>query len=291
MDISFVVLHYNNNNSTMHCVNSLIPYLSNNKFNVEIVIVDNGSPSEKFASIYDKFPRKEHIHLIDLNTNLGFSKGNNVGYKYSKYQLHSDVIVLANSDVYFPQKDFLDCVDKYIFKRHVDIAGPKIFSKEKNVNENPISRQFYTRKDVYKRIAKDYILLISSHFWGFDNFLSRHFSRRSSEDDETKVEKSKMNFHNFQLHGSCLIFANRYIGEEDGLYDKTFMYGEENILKYLAELNHYKMSYIPEIYVCHDDGGSTPGTYKTSIKKRQFRYKNAIKSNLLLIELIKGNSH
>ena len=242
MNIAFVVLHYNNNNSTKHCLDSLLPYLSSNRFNVDIVIVDNGSPIEKFASIYNKLPEKEHIHLINLNTNLGFSKGNNVGYEYSKYQLHSSVIVLANSDVYFSQKDFLDCVEKYIVKKHIDIAGPKIFSKEKNINENPIPRLFYTQWDILKRIIKDYILLISSYFWGFDSFLSQSFGHNVLKNRDSNIESTKVNF---QLHGSCLIFANRYIKEENGLYDKPFMYSEENILRYLADLNHYKMAYIP----------------------------------------------
>ncbi|MEK1384637.1 glycosyltransferase family 2 protein [Limosilactobacillus fermentum] len=292
MNISFVILHYDNNKSTFECVTSLLKYLSNKKYKVEIVIVDNGSPSQKFACVYNKtFSNNKHIHLITLNTNLGFSKGNNVGYKYSKYTLQSNVIILANNDIVFSQEKFLDHLEKNVVEKHVDIAGPKIFSNESNIDENPIPRQFYSENDILKRIVKDCVLLSFSYCFSLDIFLSQKFGQTIKKDGSNFLEKSKKDFSNFQLHGSCLIFANNYLKEKDGLYDKPFMYGEENILRYVVDVHHYKMLYIPELYVRHNDGLSTPGTYKTNVKKRQFRYKNAIKSNFLLIKLIRNNNH
>lgn len=280
MNITFVVLHYNNNEDTKKCVESLLPYLNSEKYTVNIVIVDNGSPQQKAKDISGNFLKNKNIHLIEARTNIGFAKGNNLGYRYAKEKLHSDVIVLANNDLLFKQKNFLSVINEEVVKQKIDIAGPRILLQDSNINENPVPRQFNSRIDIESRIIKDRILLIGSYIFGIDTLISRGVS--SSIKDNTLLQEK----NNYQLHGACLIFANRYVKEKNGLYDGTFMYGEENILRYMADVYSYKMLYIDHLFVIHKEGGSTKGSYANSAKKRRFRYKNGIRSNKLLLNLI-----
>ena len=54
----------------------------------------------------------DKIHFIESGENLGFAKGNNIGFHYAKYELHSDIIILANNDLIFEQVDFMDQIEK-----------------------------------------------------------------------------------------------------------------------------------------------------------------------------------
>jgi GT2 family glycosyltransferase len=58
----------------------------------------------------------------------------------------------------------------------------------------------------------------------------------------------------FQLHGACMFFANRFVEKYDGLCDKTFMYGEENILKYMVTRDQMHMAYLEDVTVYHKEG-------------------------------------
>lgn len=281
MNISFVVLHYNNVQATQRCVKSLLKYKG-----ASIIIVDNGSPNGKAKEIDKMLLRKDNVYLIESDKNLGFAKGNNIGYQFAKNNLHSDVIVLSNNDVYFEQIDFLKILEKYVANRDVDIAGPKIFLGNSDENENPIPRQIHNKKDIYIRMLKDTILLIANYFNGMDLFVSHLFGDPSKK--HLNVDNSLVS--DYQLHGSCLIFANRYVKERNGLYDKTFMYGEENILRYIADFYDYKMKYISELYVRHQEGGSSDGTYEGNKFKRRFRYKNGLKSEQKLLALMQNNN-
>ena len=104
MNITVVVLHYENIKDTRECLDSLKKYLDDTKNNINIVVVDNGSIKEKTAAIEKEY-LNDKIHFIESGENLGFAKGNNIGFHYAKYELHSDIIILANNDLIFQQVD------------------------------------------------------------------------------------------------------------------------------------------------------------------------------------------
>ena len=123
-NIVFVVLHYNNLKETEKCVASLKKYLSNS--NVHVVIVDNGSTVNTLDKL-KKQNKNSQIHYIISKKNLGFSRGNNLGFKYAKTKLNANIIVLTNNDTWFEQKDFIDVLLTH-YKNGFDVAGPKILT-------------------------------------------------------------------------------------------------------------------------------------------------------------------
>ena len=64
------------------------------------------------------------------------------------------------------------------------------------------------------------------------------------------------------------------------------MYGEESILKYIAERDNLKMVYIDRIEMYHKEGSSTNAIYGAGKKKRQFFYKWNIEGCKLLNNLM-----
>ena len=75
--ISFVILHYNNLKDTKKCVNSLKKYLD--KFDIEIILVDNGSTKETLKLDAQKL----YLQI------LSFYLGQNVFFLLKNYKKHS----------------------------------------------------------------------------------------------------------------------------------------------------------------------------------------------------------
>lgn len=273
--IVFVVLHYETVDDTKTCIDSLLNYLDGDS--VQIVVVDNGSKKgklERSGGLYDGISQ---LHFLYSAENLGFAKGNNIGFLYAKKQLNADVIVLTNNDIVFKQNNFIELLlQKY--DSGFDVAGPKIISLVDSKNQNPVPRIYKNIYDVKKRIAKFKILYLLSWF-NIDLKLKSLLSKKKNEID-------KENKEDFQLHGSCMFFAHEYLKKYNGLFDKTFMYGEESILKYMVDHNNLRMAYYKDLTVYHKEGGSTKSIWGKGKARRQFFYKWNIDSCKLLENLM-----
>jgi len=275
--IVFVVLHYETLDDTKKCIDSLLKYLAGDE--VHIVAVDNGSANGKLSALQDGYRHIPQVHWIYSAKNLGFAKGNNLGYRYAKYQLGANVIVLANNDLVFEQKDFIEKLRKQLAQTGFDVAGPKIFSLVDSKNQNPVQVQYKDRSGVLKRLIKYNILYLSS-LLNMDILLKRKFAREIEEFVPSADE-------DFQLHGACMIFAGDYLRRFDGLYDKTFMYGEENILKHIVRCFGLKMCYLEDVSVYHKEGSSTQAIWGKGVKSRRFYYRWNIHSCRLLSRLMR----
>ncbi len=275
--IAFVILHYETVNDTEECLNSLKKDI--NKENVYIVVVDNGSKVGMLKSLEDKYKESKQIHFLYSKENLGFAGGNNIGFKYAKDVLHANLIVLANNDLIFNQDGFINILLEKYKSDMFDIAGPRIISLVDHKNQNPVPVLYKDISSLRKRILK-YRLLDFFSIFNFDLIIQQKFAKEIEEYFPGEND-------DYQLHGACLIFGERYISNYNGLYDKTFMYGEESILKYIVIRDGLIMKYIDEIEVIHKEGSSTQKMLGNGKKKRRFYYKWNIKSCLLLKNMMK----
>lgn len=263
-NIVFVVLHYNNLKETKKCITSLKKYLSN--INVHIVIVDNGSPVNRLDKLKSQ-NQNPQIHYIISQENLGFARGNNLGFKYAKEKLKANIIILTNNDTWFEQKDFITLLKKY-YENGFDVAGPKILTNNGKENQNPITTTYTTPKEVDKVIFKFKFLNL---LWLFnlDNMFMKKivpvFKRKKANKNENRIT-------DFKLHGACLIFSSSYIDKFNGLSPQTFMYGEEDFLKYIVDSNDMKFQYFNDLEVFHKGNASTDEKYGLGRKKRKFYY-------------------
>lgn len=279
MIISFVILHYESIEDTEECIDSLKKY-QNLEDSVNIVVVDNGSIKGKLTAIENKY-KSENIFYIYSEENLGFAKGNNLGYKYAKNELKSDIIILSNNDIVYKQEEFIEKLKIAYEATNFDIAGPQIISLVDGKNQNPVPYLYPNKKTVKKRMYKYRILRILCKF-DLDLFVRKLFAKEIYEISINEIDE-------YQLHGACLIFSKGYIEQFDGLYDGTFMYMEEGILKYMSKKYKLNMCYIGEMVVWHKEGSSTGKIYGEGRKKREFYYKWNIDGCKHLITLMKKN--
>lgn len=274
--VSFVILHYNNLKYTQKCIESLKKYLSDN---VNVIVVDNGSTKNSLNDVA-KNNKYDHIHYIISKENLGFAKGNNLGYVYAKEKLKSNIIILTNNDTWFEQKNFIfKLLDHY--KDGFDVAGPKILTKNGTENQNPILHVLNTKEKVRSEIFKYEILNLLCLF-NLDTFLMKKVL------PVLRKETNKTNKNNqlFKLHGACLILANNYVKKYDGLYPNTFMYGEEDFLWYRAHKNNLKVRYFNDLIVNHKGNATTDSVFGKGRKRRKFYYKWNLDSYKKLFKLM-----
>ena len=152
---AFVVLHYNEPKVTEKCVKAIRE--NTKKHSSEIVIVDNCSPDGSGGYLEKKYKDQPHITVLKAEKNLGFARGNNIGYTYAKQTLHADYICVMNNDVLLLQPDFIERIVQEYETSKCGIVGPhitllngytnymylKIHTREYFEHELQMSKQMY----------------------------------------------------------------------------------------------------------------------------------------------------
>lgn len=278
-DIAIVILHYESLNDTKACLDSLRKYFPGHS--LKVIVVDNGSQKGKIGFIEKDYSDNENIIFLYSTYNLGFANGNNIGFSYAKNNFNPKIIILANNDLIFRQDDFIDRLLTHYEADHFDIAGPRIISLKDGKNQNPVGLVYHTSKEIEKRIQKFEILNLLSYI-NCDLKVKKLFSKPIVE---YKLDGNS----DFQLHGACMFFGNRYLEKYNGLYNGTFMYGEEFILKYIADSNKLSMKYYDDIEVFHKEGSATETFWGKGKKQRQFFYHWSIDSLKQLKKMMDEN--
>ena len=82
MKYGFLILHYMDLQVTIDCVKNIIQRFGKN--DIEIVIVDNASPNGSGEALQTLFEKNDQVKVLISSENLGFAKGNNLGFDYLK---------------------------------------------------------------------------------------------------------------------------------------------------------------------------------------------------------------
>lgn len=276
MNICFVILHYLTDKDTIECVESIESLYGGDK--ARIVIVDNFSNNgsiEKVSSAVEKFG---NCKILYSDKNLGFSKGNNLGYSYIKKKYSNPFIIVLNNDTVIKQKDFITRIVDTYSKSPYAVLGPDIISLTDGGHQNPLGK-IPSKKDTKKDIRKYRFLLLLSKL-GVYNLLQKHFGANRSGKKINLEKPQSTEIINRSLHGSCLIFSPDFVSVMDEAFcPDTFLYKEEFILARRCAKKHLKMFFNSEIEIFHKEDSSTNKVVNTAKKKREFIFKNLINSN------------
>ncbi|PRR69659.1 glycosyltransferase [Clostridium thermopalmarium] len=280
---SFVILHYLSYDYTNDCINSILKNLFYD--NYYIVVVDNASTNDSFDRLNEKYKNNKKIYFLRNEKNLGFAKGNNIGYKYAKYILKSDFIILLNNDTIIEQKDTLKNIINIYEINKFYLMGPDIIGLD-GKHQNPQSLSLLKEESLIRYMNKLKFKIVLSYL-NLDGFASYIYGmiKKKFKKDLIFYDKELVNV---QLHGACLIFSPLYLKKFDGLYDKTFLDMEEHILYYTLMRENLMTLYSPEIKIIHREYGSTKTMFKSSSKSRRFRYKTRLESTKILLKYMKN---
>lgn len=273
--IVFVVLHYLTTNQTIDCVDSIIE--KEKKRNYRIIIVDNCSNNGSFEILKTKFANNKKIIFLANSSNLGFARGNNVGFKYAKNCLKPDYIVLCNNDIILLD-DIFDKVKKRFLEKRFAVLGPK--------ERLPNGTVYYMNpKLMNTEQVRGNIKLYE--------FRKKHPLRallsdlKRSKNDEPPEGYLDDEHQDVVLHGAFLVFAKPYIDAYDGLDDRTFMYGEESLLAVRLKKSSLLSVYAPEIEVLHNCSSATKAISINRLKRIRTRATYELESAKILLEELK----
>ena len=280
MNVGFVILHYLTDNDTIECINSIFEKCDN-RINYNIDVVDNFSNNGSIEKVEEYFKDNKKIHIIKNEKNLGFARGNNVGYRYCREELKCDYIMILNNDILIDSDNLFEKIEKNYNKYNCAVIGPDIVSMVDGGHQNPIESDNYNRLNIIYTIIRYIMLYILSIMHLYD------ILKRNKDKDETKkksINKLKEIIEGKQLHGAFLIFTPKFITKmEEAFFPKTFLYLEENILYKKCLNNNLKTLYDPNIKVYHKEDSSTNFLCINNKKKREFVFKNLIKSHIVLL--------
>lgn len=246
----FLILNYNTSTLCIDLLNQIID------LNQPIVVVDNNSNANDYNKIAEFSKNYPQITLLRLDTNEGFSAGNNFGYKYIKDNFKEvEAIHCLNTDIIIHQPEQLISSVKANIKNNYVLA-PQVLTNG-FLSTALVKRNINTlKKDVYqeilmyrKKIKKHKIVRLAGPL--YRQYMQKHGSFVLKED--YKVLDSPLADGEYYVYNGCyLIFTQNYIKEYDYLFNpQTFLYYEEDFLFYRLYCNRQKVSYIEEVVVDH----------------------------------------
>ncbi len=282
---AFVILHYRAAEMTRTCVER-IQALDGDNY---IVIVDNASPNGTGELLAEKYAGEDNITVLLNQENAGFARGNNLGIRWVCEHLEADYVVVLNNDVEILQKDFAVRIGEIYEENPFDVLGPDIVSVFSGIHQSPKSLHGCTLESVrkkranVKRSSNPILLLLSS---GEKN--SPAIWRRKQRRERAKQQiDSSVSAEGVVLHGSCVIFAKRYLDTHpEPFYPKTYMYYEMEILEWMCRREGSVIRYDSSISVLHYQYVASKQEFKSIVRRSKFVIECLLESLTAAEELI-----
>lgn len=293
--VSFVILHYMALVDTIECVESIVNNI--NYTDYTIIIIDNNSSNNSGKELEKLYLNNKNVKVILSESNLGFAKGNNLGYSYAKQELKSDFIILINNDTIINQSNFIELALNTFNRTQYYVLGPDILSIQGEAcHQNPQRMKGLTKKEVKKLIRRtDYAYIKSyfkyiTHLQSIMRTLKKIFTKFLNINDSEKHIAENLiteEAENVQLHGACIILSKLYIEYFDyAFFPETYMYMEEDILYYLCMKNNFKTVYNPKMQILHKEDASTDIIMNSTLEKVLFKLKHSRYSVRILYKLM-----
>lgn len=218
--VSIITVNYNQSEVTLDLLRTLrgLTYP-----NVEIIVVDNGSPNDNPQVLKDQYPE---IKLIISEKNLGFAGGNNLGIKAA----HGEYMFFVNNDTEVTPGLIEPLVDLLEKDEKIGMVSPKI-----KFHWNPELIQYagYTKMNPYT---------IRNATIGF------HEKDNGQHNELMETEAA---------HGAAMMVPKKVIREVGLMPEVYFLYYEEHDWASMIKRAGYKIYYQPAAEILHKESVST----------------------------------
>jgi len=269
--IGIVTINY----KTEDLLKKLINCLIEQSYKDWIMVIVNNCPDDtEIRRVIESF-NDSRILLAGNNENIGYSKGNNLGFSYlieNKMIDKDDLVMFTNEDIVIRDKDFLEKIIMAMNELNCGFMGPKIINNDGSM--------------MLPHIKKANFLKCLLHM-GNNGKVDRLFNINRSLKNLTSPIKV------FLLNGACFFCrAGDFI--KVGMFDtNTFIYYEEELLFRRVSDKGISVFYNPEVEVYHEHSASVRKSFSILNKKR-FVYDgelyfltSVLKVNKFLLSLFK----
>ena len=247
-----------------------------------IVVVDNGSGDGSGEELRRRYVGSKNVTVIVNDQNLGFAKGNNVGYKYVKEHFDADCVVVMNNDVLISQKSFAEILASYMKENNLEVCGPDIITPEGR-HQNPLLRRQFSTFRIFKWLILDTLRLLMLKLHIMEKRILEGYTANSNSFQREDVDLNGIT--DCVLHGSCVAFSRSYISKEDFAFvPVTFLFAEEMILYDYCKRRNYRSGICPAANVTHL-GGKTIMKGALPREKQIFKTTQIVKSLIKLLKL------
>lgn len=298
---AFIILHYLAEEMTKECVKYIENHLDINK--CKIIIVDNASSNGSGQRLKEYYENTEYCDVILSNENVGFARGNNIGFKYAKEKYDPDYMIIMNNDVLIDDNAFFEKIENIHNETEFDVLGPDIISQKTGFHQNPFRKEIITAQQVQKEIVQFEKFVKSPKMYFVINKFKSIIRIRTRLKKIFKNESQHLNYlsrmYDPVLHGACYIFSKKFIDNEIEAFDsRTFLFHEEDILYCKCMNKKYCIVYDPVLKVTHLEDVSTDESLKINKKfsikseynKNKFLWKNLLDSKRILLKVINEKS-
>jgi GT2 family glycosyltransferase len=232
---------------------------------VHVVVVDNGSEPAAVARTRELFAASPDVTLLLTGENLGFAKGNNVGYAHARDVLGAGFIAVINNDTRIEQADFILRCERLFQETACSVLGPDIVTPDGR-RENPWNDTVYG-PDEWRRLEAMY----HEDRADFERTGQPRFRRLGRRSPEAAFLANPL------LQGAAIILSPVFVRGMPTLFDeRTKLYGEEFLFAVDALLAGHFLAYSPELKILHEEGVST-GALPSATKMR-LGYENAARA-------------
>jgi GT2 family glycosyltransferase len=278
MTTAFVILHHKTLDVSLSCLDNLLKVAPDSP----IVVVDNGSNDGSGEELRRRFSDYKNVVIIINDQNLGFAKGNNVGYKYVKDNFDVDCVVVMNNDVIIKQPDFAEIIASYMLENHLYVCGPDIITPEGR-HQNPLQREPFSTFRIIKWMLMDCIRLIMLKLHLFEKKILATYTSVSNSYQRQDIDLNGIT--DCVLHGSCVAYSSDYLSKEDFAFvPVTFLYAEEMILADYCKRKNYRTGVCPTATVTHL-GGKTIMNGALPREKQIFKTRQVVRSLWQMLKL------
>ncbi|MBI3956290.1 glycosyltransferase family 2 protein, partial [Candidatus Gottesmanbacteria bacterium] len=234
--VAIILVNWNGKNDTLACLASL-RQVKSQKSKVKSIIVDNGSSDNSVEAIRKNFP---DVEVIETCRNLGFSGGNNVGIRHA-LEKRADFVWLLNNDT-MVDKMALGALTDVFKDSAVSVAGSKIYFAP--------GHEFH--KERYQKTELGKVIWYAGGLIDWENMYASH--RGVDEVDKGQYDRVEET----PFVTGCSMMVKKEVFEKIGLLDeKFFAYLEDLDFCLRAKCAGYKLLYVPQSVVWHENAGSS----------------------------------
>lgn len=249
--IGMVILNYND----WVTVYEYLKLVTNYNVIDKIVVVDNCSTDDS----WNKFQKLQYnnVTYVKSKTNNGYSAGNNVGIRYllDTYK-NLDKIIISNPDINITQEDLIQIInavnDTYV------ITTGLVYNSNKSETCVSLASNWGWKVPLYKDMLCNCFLSTYK--------ISRNLLKKGIYYNIDNYNNSK--YIDVEAVPGCFFVISKDFIEKINLFDeRTFLFGEENILGFQVKERNKKIRIINNTKILHKQSTSI----NKSIKRNQIK--------------------
>lgn len=236
--VLIVILNYGTFEMTINLIKQLQADLEYENYSV--MVVDNCSPNESAEVLEEKSHELNYIFYAN-KTNAGYAAGNNIGIRYG-INHGFDYSWILNNDVELREKNVLHHMIEIAENgARIGCIGPMIYTLDGSICAP------YCRRP---------------SFWSMTGGIGAEKKYRQQYIETTGEV--------YRVYGCCMLLKNEAMVAVDCMDERTFLYGEEDILAERLFLKGYISYYDADVSVTHKESASMKQMSKNR-KKLQIR--------------------